>query len=85
MSPRDQRAQRLQEFDDVLLQNGQGPFTARTLRSALFIMLYRDEPLFRLPFQLLQALQDLDEHMGNVRYRHHRPGGWWPPHGLTVF
>jgi tryptophan 2,3-dioxygenase len=40
------------------------------LRAALFIMLYRDEPLFRLPFQLLNTLQEIDEQIGNFRYRH---------------
>ena len=33
-------------------------------------MLYRDEPLFRLPFMLLNALIEIDEQLGNFRYRH---------------
>jgi tryptophan 2,3-dioxygenase len=33
-------------------------------------MLYRDEPLFRLPFSLLNALIEIDEQLGNFRYRH---------------
>ena len=33
-------------------------------------MLYRDEPLFRLPFALLNALIEIDEQLGNFRYRH---------------
>jgi tryptophan 2,3-dioxygenase len=70
LSPRDHREKRMQDFDEVLLNKGQGAFTARALRSALFIMLYRDEPLFRLPFQLLRTLQDIDEQMGNFRYSH---------------
>jgi tryptophan 2,3-dioxygenase len=70
LSVHDQRAERLQDFDVVFFQQGLGQFTAQALRSALFIMLYRDEPLFRLPFQLLNALQEIDEQIGNFRYRH---------------
>ena len=33
-------------------------------------MLYRDEPLFRLPFALLNTLIEIDEQLGNFRYRH---------------
>jgi len=39
-------------------------------RAALFIMLYRDEPMFHLPFELLKALLDIDEAMSTWRYRH---------------
>ena len=70
LSAQDQREERLHDFDAVLLGQGLGQFTAKALRSALFIMLYRDEPLFRLPFQLLNALQEIDEQIGNFRYRH---------------
>ena len=45
-------------------------FHRRRLRAALFIMLYRDEPLFRLPFALLNSLIEIDEQLGNFRYRH---------------
>jgi tryptophan 2,3-dioxygenase len=70
LAPQDDREKRFQEFDRVLLNSGDGQFTARALRSALFIMLYRDEPVFRLPFQLLNTLQEIDEQIGNFRYRH---------------
>jgi tryptophan 2,3-dioxygenase len=39
-------------------------------RSALFIMLYRGYPLLQLPFQLLNALLDIDVELSNWRYRH---------------
>ncbi len=70
LSPKDNHEKRMQDFDEILLNKGQGEFTARALRSALFIMLYRDNPLFRLPFHLLSTLQEIDEQMGNFRYRH---------------
>ena len=39
-------------------------------RAGLFIMLYRDEPMFHLPFEMLKALLDIDEAMSTWRYRH---------------
>ncbi len=39
-------------------------------RSALFIMLYRGYPMLELPFQLLDTLLEIDNQMGNWRYRH---------------
>jgi tryptophan 2,3-dioxygenase len=39
-------------------------------RSALFIMLYRDEPIFQQAYRFLEALLDLDEGMGAWRNRH---------------
>ncbi|MDX1657859.1 MAG: tryptophan 2,3-dioxygenase family protein, partial [Nitriliruptorales bacterium] len=38
--------------------------------AALLISLYRDQPVFHMPFQLLTALIDLDEGFTNWRYRH---------------
>jgi tryptophan 2,3-dioxygenase len=48
---------------------------ARTLspastRAALFIMLYRGYPMLQLPFQLLNALLEVDEQLSSWRYRH---------------
>lgn len=40
------------------------------LHAALLIQLYRDQPVFNLPFQLITALQDIDELMTTWRYRH---------------
>jgi tryptophan 2,3-dioxygenase len=40
------------------------------MRSALFIMLYRDYPIFQLPYQLLTTLTDIDEYTSVWRYRH---------------
>jgi tryptophan 2,3-dioxygenase len=39
-------------------------------RAALFIMLYRGYPLLQLPFQLLNALLDIDEQLSNWRHHH---------------
>lgn len=42
----------------------------RSIQAALLILLYRDQPAFNLPFQLLTRLQDIDELMTTWRYRH---------------
>ncbi len=39
-------------------------------RSGLFIMLYRDEPIFQQAFRFLQALLDIDEGLASWRSRH---------------
>ena len=70
LSQRDERTDLLGKFDETLFKGGAGDFTAEALRAALFIMLYRDEPLFRLPFALLNSLMEIDEQVANFRYRH---------------
>ena len=44
--------------------------TPRACRSALFIMLYHGYPMMELPFQLLDTLLEIDNQLGNWRYRH---------------
>jgi tryptophan 2,3-dioxygenase len=50
----------------------QGLFHLRqtSVLSALFIQLYRDEPILHLPFRLLSHLMDIDEHFTTWRSRH---------------
>lgn len=40
------------------------------LHAALLVQLYREQPLFQLPFEILQSFMDLDELMTQWRYRH---------------
>ncbi len=70
LSERDEKADLLGKFDDIFFQAGLGAFRPTALRAALFIMLYRDEPLFRLPFALLNSLIEIDEQLATFRYRH---------------
>ncbi|MDP9004475.1 MAG: tryptophan 2,3-dioxygenase [Verrucomicrobiota bacterium] len=70
LSERDERPDLLGKFDETFFETGAGDFSPASLRAALFIMLYRDEPLFRLPFALLNTLIEIDEQLGNFRYRH---------------
>ena len=39
-------------------------------RAALFIMSYRGYPMLELPFQLLDTLLEIDNQLGNWRFRH---------------
>src|SRR5207244_12836875 len=39
-------------------------------QAALFITVYRDEPVLQLPFRLLAALMDIEEAVALWRYRH---------------
>ena len=70
LSARDGKAELLAQFDEIFFRTGWDSFQPAALRAALFIMLYRDEPLFRLPFALLNSLIEIDEQLGNFRYRH---------------
>lgn len=70
LSERDEKEDLLGKFDEAFFNRGAGDFSPASLRAALFIMLYRDEPLFRLPFALLNTLIEIDEQLGNFRYRH---------------
>jgi tryptophan 2,3-dioxygenase len=50
--------------------NGDASLSAEACRSALFIMMYRGYPMLELPFQLLDTLLEIDNQLGNWRYRH---------------
>jgi tryptophan 2,3-dioxygenase len=61
-------------FDEArhreLLEEGAWRLSWRALQAALFINLYRGEPVLQLPFRLLSGLMDIDETLTNWRYRH---------------
>lgn len=57
------------KFEDLRSQ-GLFRISYRGLHAALLIQLYRDQPVLHLPFQVLTALQDIDELMTTWRYRH---------------
>jgi len=61
---------RLAEFDRVFFEQGRGDISPRAMQSALFITLYRNLPIFQLPFELLNTLSEIDELLSNWRYRH---------------
>ena len=55
-------------YDDS--KNTTRQLTPKACRNALFIMLYRGYPMLELPFQLLETLLEIDNQLGNWRYRH---------------
>jgi tryptophan 2,3-dioxygenase len=61
---------RLAEFDKVFFEQGRGHVPPAAMRAALFITLYRNLPIFNLPFELLNTLSEIDELLSNWRYRH---------------
>lgn len=61
---------RLTEFDKVFFDKGRGDVSPAAMRAALFITIYRNLPIFHLPFELLNTLSEIDELLSNWRYRH---------------
>lgn len=61
---------RLAEFDRVFFDDGRGDVSPAAMRAALFITIYRNLPIFHLPFELLNTLSEIDELLSNWRYRH---------------
>lgn len=61
-------------FDEAKYEElrAQGSFrlSYKAMHAGLLIQLYRDQPVLQLPFQLITALQDIDELMTTWRYRH---------------
>jgi tryptophan 2,3-dioxygenase len=62
----------LSAFDEIFFEknNQQRYVSSKAARAALFIMLYRGYPMLQLPFQLLNALLEIDEQLSSWRYRH---------------
>jgi tryptophan 2,3-dioxygenase len=63
----------LRQFDElerIFYKEGLGEFSMEAMRAALFIMLYRNLPIFQLPFDLLSTLIDIDELLSQFRYKH---------------
>ncbi|TAD83384.1 MAG: tryptophan 2,3-dioxygenase, partial [Bacteroidetes bacterium] len=65
-------AQTLTQFDAVMqgAEPASGQLSGQAARAALFIMLYRGYPMLQQPYQLLNALLELDEQMSTWRHRH---------------
>ncbi len=49
---------------------GKRDLSYEAFQAALFINLYRDEPILALPFRVLTLLMDVDENMSHWRHRH---------------
>ncbi|MBU0799704.1 MAG: tryptophan 2,3-dioxygenase [Alphaproteobacteria bacterium] len=51
-------------------ENGQWRMSLKGLQAALFITVYRDEPILQIPSRLLSHIMDVDELLAQWRYRH---------------
>ena len=59
-----------EEKYNELKDKGERRLSQRATLHALFILLYRDRPIFHLPFMVLNSLMDIDEGFTTWRYRH---------------
>jgi len=59
-----------QDKYEALKQAGEWQLSYRAVHAALLIQLYREQPVFQLPFRLLTEVLDLDSHLTQWRYRH---------------
>jgi tryptophan 2,3-dioxygenase len=53
-----------------LIEKGERNFSNKATLAALFINLYRDEPILHMPFMFLNTLVEMDEMFTEWRYRH---------------
>ena len=53
-----------------LIENNSKRLSQKASLAALFIMLYRDEPILQSPFRLLTKLIDIDQSLNAWRYNH---------------
>jgi len=64
-------AHTLPAFDKIFSSDDETRMlSSAACRSALFIMLYRGYPILQQPFQLINAVLELDEQLSTWRYRH---------------
>ena len=76
----EKEANRINDFDIIFFEKGnnitnenlseKSLLTAKAMRAALFIMLYRDFPVFQTSYQILDALIEIDNQMANWRHKH---------------
>lgn len=53
-----------------LMKEGKKRLSYKATVAALFINLYREEPILQLPFQFITCLMDIDNQVTNWRHRH---------------
>jgi tryptophan 2,3-dioxygenase len=76
----EREAKRIDDFDFIFFENKnninderslQKPLlSSKAMRAALFIMLYRDFPVFQTSYQILDALIETDNQLANWRHKH---------------
>lgn len=58
------------DYTPEQLETLRSNFSPKAMRAALFIMLYRDFPVFQTSYQLLDALIEIDHLLSNWRHKH---------------
>lgn len=77
----EREANKIQDFNFIFFQDKNGltedqvasfqtSLSPAAMRSALFIMLYRDFPVFQTSYQILDALVEIDNLMAGWRHKH---------------
>ncbi len=76
----EREANKINDFDFVFFENknnlpedklsAKPALSSSAMRAALFIMLYRDFPVFQTSYQILDALIEIDNKMSNWRHKH---------------
>lgn len=76
----EREANKINDFDFVFFENNNNlpeeklpakpMLSPSAMRAALFIMLYRDFPVFQTSYQILDALVEIDHQMSNWRHKH---------------
>ena len=59
-----------QNFNNLLTSKTHGRLSQKSALNALFIMLFREEPILTWPYKILASLINIDEHLTTWRYRH---------------
>lgn len=59
-----------EEAHQKVVQAGGRKLSRKSILNALFILLYREEPMLTLPFQMINLMMDIDENFTTWRYRH---------------
>ncbi len=59
-----------EDADPEYLKTLRASFSPAALKAALFIMLYRDFPVFQTSYQILNSLIEIDHLMSNWRHKH---------------
>lgn len=57
-------------FDAEQNEKSQWRMSYKALKAALFITIYRDQPVLQAPFNLLKHIMDVDELLARWRFRH---------------
>jgi len=73
MSLTERELHKLKDFDNQFLDelHVEGTMSDAAMRSALFIMLYRDFPVFQTSFQILDTLIEIDHWLAGWRHKHY--------------